>query len=782
MVLLHSIKDQSHSIHEILPVLIQSFRKQPPSSFAVVAVSLFFLSGCSSDRDASDKSFSETITGVQQHRETPDPKAVGHNLVKSSDPHERMIQVLAEIAANTADTNPYLGDMDVRKLQSEFDHLLPGQPGEELRIRTGLGFHLLRIGKNEKAINHLEAAANLVMSGQVASTEDSAETLILLTALAWLRKAEVENCLDSTVAETCIFPIVPVGVHQSPEAARKAMRYLQLLLERRPENKTARWLLNVAAMTVGDYPGAVPPKLVIPINRFDWTAPLARFENIARELGVDVASLSGGLIADDFDNDGWIDLMVSDCHPSGQLRLFRNLGGGKFFEVTNSVGLTGITGGLNIIQADYNNDGWVDVLVLRGAWLQDKGSYPNSLLENRGPDGFRDVSFTLGLAADHIGSPNAPTQTGSWADYDLDGDLDLCVGNETAPTQLFRNDGADGFTDVAEAAGIQLNRFVKGVIWGDYDHDGNPDLYVSCLDGPNLLYRNNGNSTFREVAAAVGVGKPERSFATWFWDFDNDGALDLFVTSYAASADDIAADYLGEDSPVERMCLYRGDGRGGFHNITTAAGLHRVAQPMGVNFGDIDNDGFLDFYLATGDIPYQALMPNLMFYNQRGAGFSDVTALTGLGHLQKGHGVGFADFDGDGDQDLAVELGGAFAGDVFRNAFFRNPVSGNHWISIQLTGVTANRSAIGARLRLRITEGGNERFVYRCVNSGGTFGANPLRQHIGIGAAVKVDELQIEWPNSTRTVQIFSDLAADQVIRISEGNAGFQTMEFHMPH
>lgn len=98
----------------------------------------------------------------------------------------------------------------------------------------------------------------------------------------------MENCLDSTVAETCVFPIVPVGVHQSPEAARKAMRYLQLLLNRRPGNKTARWLLNVAAMTVGDDPGAIPPKLVIPINRFDGTAPLARFGNVARELGTDV--------------------------------------------------------------------------------------------------------------------------------------------------------------------------------------------------------------------------------------------------------------------------------------------------------------------------------------------------------------------------------------------------------------------------------------------------------------------------------------------------------------
>lgn len=205
-----------------------------------------------------------------------------------------MVQILSEIAANSSDTNPYLGDRDVRRLQSDFDELSLRPPGEELRVHTELGFHLLRMGENDKAIDHLATASRLVMSGEANTTEDSVESLILLTAIAWLRKAEVENCLNSAVAETCIFPIVPHGIHRSPEAARKAMRYLQMLLERRPHNKSARWLLNVAAMTVGDYPDAVPSKLLIPVNRFDGTAPVARFHNIASELGVDVASLSGG--------------------------------------------------------------------------------------------------------------------------------------------------------------------------------------------------------------------------------------------------------------------------------------------------------------------------------------------------------------------------------------------------------------------------------------------------------------------------------------------------------
>ena len=693
------------------------------------------------------------------------------------DSHERMIRLLARIAVNSADTNPYLGDLDVRNLKAEFEKRPPGNRPEEVRIRLALGLHLLRIGQTTEAIAHLEAAVQLVMSGQVPSTEESAETLVLLTAMSWLRKAEIDNCLNSSVAETCIFPIVPAGVHALPEPAHRAMKYLQMLLERRPGNMTARWLLNVAAMTVGEYPDGVPPAQRIPVDRFDGTAPLTRFPNVARKAGVDVSSLSGGLIADDFDNDGWIDLMVSDCHPSGQLRLFRNTRDGRFKDITEAAGLKGITGGLNLIQGDFNNDGLVDVFVMRGAWLLDKGKFPNSLLENRGASGFRDISFDAGLAVDAVEWPNAPTQTASWGDYDLDGDLDLCVGNERAPTQLFRNDGPDGFVDVAESSGISLNRFVKGVIWGDFDHDGDPDLYVSCLDGPNCLYRNNGNGTFEDIAGILGVQKPDRSFATWFWDFNNDGALDLFVASYAASADDIAMDYLGQESPAERMCLYQGNGGGEFVNVAAEAGLHRVAHPMGANFGDLDHDGYLDFYLGTGDIPYQALMPNLMFYNQRGTGFSDVTALTGTGHLQKGHGIGFADFDHDGDQDVAIELGGAFAGDVFRNALFENPGSGNHWITIQLKGVTSNRSAIGARLRLTITEGSEQRQIFRHVNSGGTFGANPLRQQIGIGAATKVNELQIEWPNTARSVQTLRDLDANQSIQIVEGEDGFHSID-----
>ena len=151
---------------------------------------------------------------------------------------------------------------------------------------------------------------------------------------------------------------------------------------------------------------------------------------------------------------------------------------------------------------------------------------------------------------------------------------------------------------------------------------------------------------------------PRDGFAAWFWDFDNDGVLDIFVGAYTQGVEHVAASYLGLPHKAELCCLYRGDGAGGFENVAAEKNLVRVTQPMGVNFGDLDNDGFLDFYLGTGYPAFEALMPNVMYHNQRGRRFADVSTSGGFGHLQKGHGVTFADLDQDGDQDVFIQLGG----------------------------------------------------------------------------------------------------------------------------
>jgi hypothetical protein len=189
---------------------------------------------------------------------------------------------------------------------------------------------------------------------------------------------------------------------------------------------------------------------------------------------------------------------------------------------------------------------------------------------------------------------------------------------------------------------------------------------------------------------------------------------------------------------------------------------------MGSNFGDLDNDGYLDFYLGTGYPDYEALMPNVLYHNQGGERFADVTLGVGFGHLQKGHAVTFADFDNDGDQDVFAQMGGAFPGDRFSDALFLNPGFGHHWITLQLVGTRSNRAAIGARLHVVVEHEGEERSIFRHVNSGGSFGGNPLRQTVGLGNASSIKSAEVFWPTSDLT-QRFEDLEMDRFYRITEG-------------
>ena len=202
---------------------------------------------------------------------------------------------------------------------------------------------------------------------------------------------------------------------------------------------------------------------------------------------------------------------------------------------------------------------------------------------------------------------------------------------------------------------------------------------------------------------------------------------------------------------ADRPRLYHNLGKGQFEDVTAAVGLDRVMLPMGTNFADIDNDGFLDMYLGTGQPAYMTLVPNLMFKNEGGKRFVDVTEATGTGHLQKGHGVSFADADGDGDLDLFVQMGGVATGDRSHNAFFQNPGSqpARHWLDVKLVGVQTNRAAIGARIQAELTgSDGKRRSVFRTVGTGSSFGGNSLVVHLGLGAETTVETLTIHWPVS----------------------------------
>jgi hypothetical protein len=690
-----------------------------------------------------------------------------------------MVRLLSRVADQADETNFFTGEGPARQARASLA-ALPPNASDAVRWTAlmQVAEEELRLGNYKVAIGHLDQARALLSRTREAIDPAAPAVTRFRLGVAHMRSGEAENCLLNPAATSCILPIRGEAIHVRQSGSRQAIAMFSDVLGMNSKipalDLAARWLLNIAYMTVGEYPDKVPVPYLIPPKAFESEEDIPRFRNIARELGLDAFSIAGSAIGDDFDGDGNLDLVVSQADPRGQLRLYRNQGG-TFTDRTREAGLLGLPGGLNIVQADYDNDGNIDVLVLRGGWLEKNGRYPKSLLRNNGNGTFTDMTFAAGLASVHF-----PTQTASWGDYDNDGDLDLYVGNESsetiaAPSQLFRNNGNGTFTDVAAEAGVRNDGYAKAVVWGDYDGDRWPDIYVSNYKGANRLYRNNANGTFTDVAGELGVTQPITSFPAWFWDFDNDGALDIYVAAYAAEIADLASSALGLPVTTEVAKLYRGTGQGRFEEVAARNNLTRPNAPMGSNFGDLDGDGYLDFYLGTGYPRLQNLMPNVMYRNRRGRGFADVSTAGGFAHLQKGHGVVFADFDHDGDQDIFEEMGGAFPGDKAHNVFYENPGFGSHWLTIRLVGVRSNRSAIGARIRAEIVEDGSRRSVYKHVNSGGSFGANPLRQTIGLGKATVVETLEVFWP-TTGLTQTFTDVAVDRAIQISEGSASYSTL------
>ena len=585
--------------------------------------------------------------------------------------HRRMLQALKELRERTPTHHPVLGEVRARHLRAELEAVEAGRKKAGFfpqvtrwRLHFDLGREELQLGNEQRSLEHSYTAFKLLPEVQNLLRADLPIRLRFQLGVSHLRVGETQNCCLRSNPESCILPIREGGIHTEPEGSRQAIRYFTQVLKESSSDSMAylesRWLLNIAHMTLGSYPEGVPRDYLIPPKVFQSDDSFPRFHNIAADLGLDTFNLAGGACADDFNNDGYLDLVVSTWDPAEQMRFFVNNGDGTF-------------------------------------------------------------------------------------------------------------------SDVARQAGVTNDRWTKAVIWGDYDEDGYSDLYVSNFWELNRLYRNNRDGTFTDVADKLGVTHPMASFPSWFWDFDNDGVLDLYVTAFTAIVADLAAASLDLPFETELPRLYRGDGQGGFEEISQQQDLDRPAAPMGSNFGDLDNDGFLDFYLGTGTPDYHDLMPNLMYHNQRGKRFADVSIAGGFAHLQKGHGIIFADFDHDGDQDIFEQMGGAYAGDKYGDALYENPGFGHHWITIQLVGVRSNRSAIGARIRLDVEEQGKPRAIFKTVNSGGTFGANPLRQTIGLGRASKIKRLEIFWPTTGET-QVFGDVPADRFIRIVESESRYRRL------
>ncbi len=709
--------------------------------------------------------------------------ATPKDVAPASPAPSRVVTELAEISRRAPEENPFQGEQLARELRTQVA-ALPAGSIQQWQAQARLGMAELLLGNETAGIEQLERAfAQVTALRAQGLSEETVNQLRLNLGVGWMRFAETRNCCLRHNADSCVMPIRGGGVHTDREGAMKAAGYFSEVLRNSTPDASlhlkALWLLNIAHMTLGDWPAGVPAAWRLPPDRFRGPADFPRFPNVASALGLDEFSLAGGVGADDYDGDGDIDLIISTMDVHGQLRLFINRSDGTFEDRTTAAGLDGLLGGLNLFHADYDNDGDIDLLVLRGAWMGEQGKHPRSLLRNDGGARFTDVAHEAGLD-----SVRFPSQAAGWADYDLDGDLDLFIGNEhrgetKAPSQLFRNRGNGTFEDVAAAAGVTNLAFAKAATWGDFDNDRYPDLYVSNLGQPNRLYRNRGDGTFIDVAPQLGVALPIASFPTWFFDVDNDGDLDLFVSSYmsssyrGASIAPVAAYYLGKPVPDGSLpVLYLGDGLGGFTDATAAWGLDQPTLPMGANFGDLDNDGWLDFYLGTGSPDYESLVPNLMYRNDSGRRFVDVTYAGGFGHLQKGHAIVFADFDNDGDQDIVEQMGGAYTGDKYRDAFYENPGFGNHWIVIGLVGKESNRAGVGARIRVDVLEDGRPRSIYKHVNSGATFGANPHRQSIGLGRASRIDKIEVFWPRTGKT-QVITGPPLDRSLTLVEGQDGW---------
>ena len=493
----------------------------------------------------------------------------------------------------------------------------------------------------------------------------------------------------------------------------------------------------------------------------------------------------------DYDNDGWLDIFVVngsrlEGFPQGKEptnHLYHNNHDGTFTDVTQKAGLLKHGWGQGVCVGDYDNDGFEDLFVTY--WGQ------NILYRNNGDGTFTDVTRKAGLA-----TSSRRWGTGcAFLDYDRDGYLDLFVSNylvfdpKTAPDPgtnpycqyrglavncgprglqgesnlLYRNNGDGTFADVSVRSGVNLpsGYYGLGVLVADFDNDGWPDVYVATDTTPSILFRNNRDGTFTDIAVLAGCaydenGKAQGGMGVVAADYDRDGWLDVFKTNFS------------EETPN----LYHNRGKAIFHDAVYSAGIARNTRLVGwgCGFFDPDNDGWPDLLycnghvypeIASGAMEVQYLQPRMLFRNLRNGRFEDVSAQAGttLQLPSNGRGCAFGDFDNDGDVDIVINN----MNDV-PSLLRCDRKNSNHWIKVRLVGTRSNRSGIGARMKcvtgdlVQIDE----------VRSGGSYlSHNDLRIHFGLGAAENVDLLEVRWPSGQ--IDSFRNLSVDRIVVAKEG-------------
>jgi len=702
---------------------------------------------------------------------------------------ERMGQRLRQIF----ETNDWKADPSKQAERARYYEQLLKQPlkiGDRTTVSLELANEQLRIGQSEASIATLESLQKQLAEANTVLPAKIDEQLHRELAIAYLRLGEQQNCLSMPMATACLYPLDKAAVHMLKQGAEGAVREYTWLLHHNPDSYLYRWLLNIAYQQLGRSLRDVPSEWLVPQSLSASEYDIGYFPNVALFTGIDTETRSGGALVEDFDGDGFLDVMVSSSGPLDQMHFFHSNGDGTFTDRTKEAGLTGEIGGLNMVLTDYNNDGRPDVLVLRGAWWGKFGEYPLSLLRNNGDGTFTDVTEEAGLLSAH------PTQTAAWADYDNDGWLDLFVSHESRPgdhhpCQLFHNNHNGTFTlvDPSNTADLKPNLgFIKGVAWGDYNRDGRPDLYVAAMDGQSYLFRNDGplnpahpdplHWKFTDVTELSGLGGFRNSFPTWFFDYDNDGWPDIFAGGYSTSSmEDVGAFQFGKPNHGSLPHLFHNNGDGTFTDVSHETRIDRALLSMGASFGDLDNDGWLDIYLGTGEPSYESLLPNRMFRNNDGRDFQDVTTSGDFGSLQHGHSVAFADIENNGNEDIFEEMGGGYPGDIYWDSLYRNPGHGNHWITLVLEGVETNRIGYGAAIEVTFVENGKRRRIYRDAGSVSSFGGNPFRQHIGVGKATVVEQVAVRWPVSGK-VDRLRNVPVDHNFHLREGSGKFDELHW----
>lgn len=442
---------------------------------------------------------------------------------------------------------------------------------------------------------------------------------------------------------------------------------------------------------------------------------------------------------------------------------------------------------------DANNDGWVDLMITNGP----SAGQQNFLYLNDGTGGFNAVS------GDPVVSDAKPFDGASWADTDNDGDLDCMVVTWYGVANYFyTNNGAGTFTKVTTGPLVNTGTYSETCSWGDYDNDGLVDLYICNSDGTlkNLLYHNEGNNTYVPVTTGDMVNDTFASRSVNWTDIDNDGDPDLFVTNEYGQNENI----------------YRNDGAGAFTRIDTGALLTNGGNTMSSSWGDYDNDGDMDVFLANdqgnnalfrnegnfyftnvvdtvsatagrsfssawsdmdndGDLDLFVtnsfmtgnLLLNFLYLNNGDGSFTRVDNTVPATDLDWSYGCAFGDYDNDGFEDLAVATC-RFSGSHRNDLLYHNDGNGNNWITIKLTGTTSNKAAIGARVRLKAIINGNAVWQLRELSAQSSYcGQNDLRAHFGLGNAGSIDSLQVYWPSGL--VESFAAITPNRFIQIVEG-------------